>query len=49
MKECSEYRYKHKWEGEMITITRDEYNQLKYNNPLARTQDDVQVIINGQR
>jgi len=49
MKECCEYRYKHKWEGEMITITRDEYNQLKYNNPLARTQDDVQVIINGQR
>ena len=49
MKECSEYRYKHKWEGKMITITRDEYNKLKYNNPLARTQDDIQVIINGQR
>ena len=49
IKECSEYRHKHKWEGKMITITRDEYNKLKYNNPLARTQDDIQVIINGQR
>ena len=49
MKECSDYRYKHKWEGKMITITRDEYNQLKYNNPLAETKDDIQVIINGQR
>ena len=49
MKECSEYRHKHKWEGKMITITRDEYNKLKYNMPLATTQDDIQVIINGQR
>mgnify|MGYP001259023592 CR=1 FL=1 len=49
MKECSEYRYKHKWEGKMITITRDEYNQLKYNDPVARVQDKVEVFINGQR
>ena len=56
MKECSEYRHKHKWEGKMITITRDEYNKLKYNMPLATTQDDIeplphhiQVIINGTR
>ena len=56
IKECSEYRYKHKWEGKMITITRDEYNKLKYNMPLATMQDDVeplphhiQVIINGTR
>jgi hypothetical protein len=33
----------------MITITRDEYNQLKYNNPIARVQDKVEVFINGQR
>ena len=48
-KECADYRHKHKWEGKMITITRDEYNELKYNTPLATTQDDIQVIINGQR
>jgi len=49
IKECADYRHKHKWEGKMITITRDEYNKLKYNMPLATTQDDIQVIINGQR
>ena len=49
MTECADYRYKHKWEGKMITITRDEYNQLKYNNPVARVQDKVEVFINGQR
>ena len=47
--ECADYRHKHKWEGKMITITRDEYNKLKYNMPLATTQDDIQVIINGTR
>ena len=49
IKECADYRHKHKWEGKMITITRDEYNQLKYNNPVARVQDKVEVFINGQR
>ena len=49
MKECSEYRYKHKWGGEMITINRDEYNKLKYNMPLDTTKDDIKVIINRQR
>ena len=49
IKECADYRHKHKWEGKMITITRDEYNELKYNNPLARVQDKVEVFINGQR
>ena len=49
MKECSEYRYKHKWEGKMITTTRDEYNELKKANPLAKTQDEVVVFINGHR
>ena len=56
IKECADYRHKHKWEGKMITITRDEYNELKYNNPLARVEDDIeplphhiQVIINGTR
>ena len=49
MAECADYRYKHKWEGKMVTITRDEYNELKYNNPIARVQDKVEVFINGQR
>ena len=49
MKECSEYRYKHKWEGNTVTITRDEYNELKKANLLARVEDKVEVFINGQR
>ena len=46
MTECADYRYKHKWEGKMITITRDEYNELKYNNQL---RDEIVVFINGHR
>ena len=46
MKECSDFRYKAKWDGDTVTITRDEYNELKKANPL---QDEVVVFINGQR
>ena len=56
IKECCDFRYKAKWEGDTVTITRDEYNELKKANPIARVQDDIeplphhiQVIINGTR
>ena len=45
IKECADYRHKHKWEGKMITITRDEYNKLKYNMPLATTGGTVNIPI----
>jgi glycerate kinase len=35
--------------GDTVTISRDEYNELKKANPLARVQDKVEVFINGQR
>ena len=38
-----------KWEGNTVTISRDEYNELKRSNPLARVEDDIKVIINGTR
>ena len=56
IKECSDFRYKARWDGDTVTITRDEYNELKKANPIARVQDDIeplphhiQVIINGTR
>ena len=49
IKETCDFRHKHKWEGSTVTITRDEYNELKRLKPLTSTQDDIQVIINGQR
>ena len=50
MKECSKFRHEVKWgDDDTVTISRDEYNKLKYNIPLATTQDDIQVIINGTR
>ena len=56
IKECCDFRRKHKWEGSTVTITREEYNELKKANPIARVQDDIeplphhiQVIINGTR
>ena len=49
MKECSDFRYKARWDGNTVTISRDEYNELKKANPLARVQDKVEVFINGQR
>ena len=49
MKEQRKFMYEHKWEGSTVTITRNEYNELKRLKPLTNTQDDIQVIINGQR
>ena len=56
IKETCDFRHKHKWEGDTVTITRDEYNELKKANPIAKVQDDIeplphhiQVIINGTR
>ncbi len=49
IKEQREFMYDHKWRGNTVTITRDEYNELKRSNPLARVQDKVEVFINGQR
>ncbi len=49
IKECSDFRYKARWDGDTVTISRDEYNELKKANPLARVQDKVEVFINGQR
>ena len=49
IKECCDFRHKAKWEGDTVTISRDEYNELKKANPLARVQDKVEVFINGQR
>ena len=37
--EQREFMYDHKWRGNTVTITRDEYNELKRTNPLARVQD----------
>ena len=56
IEETSRFRHLHKWEGNTVTISRDEYNELKKANPLAKVQDDIeplphhiQVIINGTR
>ena len=49
IKECSDFRYKARWDGDTVTISRDEYNELKKANPLARTQDEIVVFINGHR
>ena len=49
MTECSRFRHNAKWEGNTVTITREEYNELKKAKPLAKTQDEVVVFINGHR
>ena len=49
MKECSKFRHEARWGDDTVTISRDEYNELKRSNPLARVQDKVEVFINGQR
>jgi len=49
IKECSDFRYKARWDGDTVTVTRNEYNELKRSNPLARVEDDIKVIINGTR
>jgi len=49
IREQREFMYDHKWRGNTVTISRDEYNELKRSNPLAKVQDDIQVIIDGTR
>jgi len=49
IKECSDLRYKAKWDSDTVTISRQEFIDLQKANPLAKTQDDIQVIINGTR
>jgi len=48
IKECSDFRYKARWDGDTVTISRQEFIDLQKANPLAAT-NDVQVIINGTR
>ena len=48
IKECSDFRYKARWDGDTVTISRQEFIDLQKANPLATT-NDVQVIINGTR
>ena len=47
--EQREFMYDHKWRGNTVTISRQEFIDLQKANPLAKTQDDIQVIINGTR
>jgi len=49
IKEQREFMHDAKWEGNTVTISRDEYNELKRSNPLARVEDKVEVFINGHR
>jgi len=49
IRERAEFMNEHKWKGSTITLTRDEWIELKKANPVAKTQDDIQVIINGTR
>ena len=49
IKEQREFMYDAKWRGSTVTMSRKEYNELKRLKPLTSTQDDIQVIINGQR
>tara|TARA_R110002072_G_C7864602_1_gene526766 strand:- start:197 stop:811 length:615 start_codon:yes stop_codon:yes gene_type:complete len=61
IKECSDFRYKARWDGDTVTIPRDEYKKLQRtqwekDNGVFDTwgtnknsSDDIQVIINGTR
>jgi hypothetical protein len=49
MKEQREFMYDHKWRGDTVTISRQEFIDLQKANPLAKTQDEVVVFINGHR
>ena len=39
--ECSDFRYKARWDGDTVTISRDEYNELKKANPLATNKVEI--------
>tara|TARA_Y100000385_G_C13006981_1_gene599885 strand:+ start:537 stop:1163 length:627 start_codon:yes stop_codon:yes gene_type:complete len=51
IREQRKFMHDAKWEGNTVTISRDEYNELKKANPLALNFgiDKVEVFINGQR
>ena len=49
IREQREFMYDHKWRGNTVTISRQEFIDLQKANPLAKTKDDIQVIINGTR
>ena len=49
IREQREFMYDHKWRGDTVTISRQEFIDLQKANPLAKTKDDIQVIINGTR
>ena len=49
MKENSDFKREARWGGSTVTISRDEYNELKRANPLARVEDKIEVFINGHR
>ena len=49
IREQRKFMHDAKWEGNTVTISRDEYNELKKANPLAKTQDEIVVFINGHR
>ena len=48
IREQRKFMHDAKWEGNTVTISRDEYVKLQKANAF-HTQDDIQVIINGQR
>ena len=41
--ECSDFRYKARWDGDTVTISRDEYNDLQKAKPLAKFEDTVSI------
>ena len=43
IREQRKFMHDAKWEGNTVTISRDEYNELKKANPLARVQDKIEV------
>jgi len=49
IKEQREFMYDHKWRGDTVTISRQEFIDLQKANPLAKTQDEIVVFINGHR
>ena len=51
IREQRKFMHDAKWEGNTVTISRNEYNELKKANPLALNFgiDKVEVFINGQR
>jgi len=52
IEEQREFMYDHKWRGNTVTISRDEYVELQKAKPWIdepKSENDIQVIINGTR